>query len=285
MKWQAVLISILCMSSWTFSSCSSNNNDPLDDGSDFPEKAVQAGFTAKYPNAANVKWEAQGNYRKADFDLGRVEYDAWFSKSGTWLQAEHTITYGELPSAVKLSLDNSINYPPTSWTPDNSVDVVENLNAPAWYAVELKNGGVEVTVWMDAEGNGIKDVSEDYSGSEIPSGIRSFITQKYPNSVTLEADKLMNLSFQATILNGEHVKIVHFDRGQNWEYTSYFVAEADVPQAVLNVLSGEAYADYEIKQIQYQEYPSGNRYHFLLGKPGSVDMTVNIDTEGNVILD
>lgn len=47
----------------------------------------------------------------------------------------------------------------------------------------------------------------------------------------------------------------------------------------------QAYADYSVKQVQYQQYSSGDYYHFLLEKTGSLDMTVNIDPEGNIVLD
>ena len=150
--------------------------------------------------------------------------------------------------------------------------------------MELKNGGNEVTVWVDASGNGIKDVSEDYNGSGIPAQIRSWIGEKYPKAVTLEVEKIMDLTFEATVLDADQVKTIYFDRSFGWTHTVWFVAEADVPQVVLDVLSWPAYADYSVKQIQYQQYAGGDRYHFLLGKTGSLDMTVNVDPEGNIIL-
>lgn len=102
--------------------------------------------------------------------------------------------------------------------------------------------------------------------------------------MTLEVEKIMDLTFEATVLDADQVKTIYFDRSFGWTHTVWFVAEADVPQVVLEVLSWPAYADYSVKQIQYQQYASGDRYHFLLEKTGSLDMTVNVDPEGNIIL-
>lgn len=284
MKLKMNLIALFGMAMWILPACSDTNNDPLSDGENLPEQAVQSAFTAKYPGAARIEWKAKGDYWEADFDLGNVDYDAWFGKSGVWLREEYEIDYSNAPQPVKNYVAGSINYPSATWTPDPSVDVVKNLNTPVWYGIELKQAGNEVTVWADAGGNGIKDVSDDYSGNEIPAAIRNGLAEKYPKSVTLEVEKLMNLTFEATILDADLVKTVYYDRTMGWMHTAWFVAEADVPRAVLDVLSWPAYADYSVKQIQYQQYSSGDRYHFLLGKSGSMDMTVNVDPEGNIIL-
>ncbi len=284
MKLKMNLIVFLCMALGVLPACSSDN-DPLDDGGNTPEQAVLTAFSAKYSGATDVTWKAKGDYWEADFDLGNVDYDAWFGKSGVWLREEYEMNYSDVPQPVKAYIEGSINYPPASWTPDQSVEVVKSLNAPVWYGIELENAGNEVRVWADASGDGIKDVSEDYSGSEIPVAISSWILKEYPKSVTLEVEKIMNLTFEATILDANQVKTVYFDRSSVWTHTTWFVAKADVPQVVLDVLSGQAYADYSVKQVQYQQYSSGDYYHFLLEKTGSLDMTVNIDPEGNIVLD
>lgn len=283
MKLKITSTVFLGMALWVLPACSSSNNNPLDDGGSSPGQTVQSAFSAKYPGAVNVNWEAKGEYWEADFDLRNVDYEAWFGESGVWLREEYEMNYNDVPQSVKTSIEGNINFPSASWTPDPSVDVVQNLNAPVWYGVELKNAGNEVVVWVNASGDGIKDVSKDFSGSEIPVAIRNWLTEKFPKSVTLEVEQNMNLSFEATILNDNQVKAVYFDRSFGWMYTAWFVAEADVPQAVLAVLSWPAYADYSVKQIQYEQYTEGDRYHFLLEKAGSLNMTLNVDTEGNII--
>lgn len=284
MKLKMTFIAILSVCLWGLTSCSSSNNDEIGDGTSIPERVVEAAFLAKYPGATDARWEAKGNFRKVDFELADVGYEAWFSKSGTWLQGEHSIVYESLPAVVKLSIVNSVNYPPTSWMPDNSVEMLEILHFPIWYGVELKNGNQDVTLWIDGDGNETKDVVEDYSGREVPALISSFISKEYPQAVTVEVEKLTNSTFEATILDSERVKIVFFERTYIWDHTAWFVTQAETPQVVLDALSGEAFADYTIQQILYQQYSSGDRYHFLLVKSGSAAITVNIDTAGNVIL-
>lgn len=284
MKLKIRLIAVLSICLWVFTSCSNNNDDSEKGGNTLPV-AVENAFFAKYSGASDVKWTGNNGFWNVDFELGNVDYEAWFSNTGIWLQAEHSVDYSNLPSAVKESVGNSINYPPTLWTPDNSVEMLESLNTPIWYGMDMKNSKrEEVTVWYDADGNTVKVVANDYSGSDIPSSIRSFITQKYPQSVTLEVDELVNGNFEVTILDAARVKTVYFNRSYAWHYTAWFVPVSEVPQMVMDVLQGEAFSGYSVRQVQYQQYSTGNHYHFLLGKTGSVDMVVNIDTNGNIIL-
>lgn len=284
MRLKITFVTFLSMALWVLPACSSSNNNPLEDGENTPAQSVQSAFAAKYAGATNLTWKAKGDYWEADFDLGNVEYEAWYGKSGVWLREEFEMSYTDVPQTVKTYIGESINYPPALWTPDQSVEVVNSIHAPEWYGVELEHAGNEVTAWVNVHGDGIKDVSEEYSGSEIPSSISRWLVQEYPKAVTLEVEKMMDLTFDAIILDADQVKTVYFDRNFGWIYTAWFVARADVPQVVLEVLSWPAYADYSVKQIQYRQYADGDRYHFLLGKTGSLDMTLNVDTEGKIIL-
>lgn len=277
------LIAVLFVCLWAFVSCSSSNEDSDKNGNTLPV-AVETAFYAKYSGASDVKWTSDNGFWNVDFELVNVDYEAWFSPSGAWLQAEHTVDYSSLPVAVKESVGNNINYPPTLWTPDNSVEVLESLNTLTWYGMDMKNGALEATVWYDVEGNTVKVAVDDYSGNDIPSEISGFITKKYPQSVTLEVDKLTNGTFDARILDAKRVKTVLFNQSYEWNYTVWFVPVSEVPQVVMNVLAGEAFSGYSVKQVQYRQYATGNRYHFLLAKAGSLDLAVNVDTNGNIIL-
>ena len=60
----------------------------------------------------------------------------------------------------------------------------------------------------------------------------------------------------------------------------------DRPQVVLDVLKGEAYNSFSIASVQYIEYASGSDvYHFVLQKEHSMDISVEIDPQGNLVLD
>ena len=68
--------------------------------------------------------------------------------------------------------------------------------------------------------------------------------------------------------------------------TSWPVLEANVPQVVLDVLKGEAYNSFSIASVQYIEYASGSDvYHFVLQKANAMDISVEIDPQGNLVLD
>ena len=104
MKLKMTLIAFLGMVLWMLPACSDNNDDDdSNNGGNQPEQAVLSAFSAKYAGALNVEWEAKGDYWEADFDLGSVDYDAWFGKTGVWLREEYEVNYNDVPQPVKTS--------------------------------------------------------------------------------------------------------------------------------------------------------------------------------------
>ena len=140
MKTRLIVVLLGFLGSGMFVAC---RDDASDKDDDRPGKAVELAFQAKYPGATGVEWESKGVFREADFTLNGREYEAWFNTSGIWLQAEYAVTYTSVPAAIKDFIANSIDYPPTLWTPDAATEVLERKNYPDWYAVELENGANE----------------------------------------------------------------------------------------------------------------------------------------------
>ena len=269
-----------------FSACG-NSGGGQGENDQLPTQAVETAFFAKYPSASDVNWEAKGVFQQSDFNIGQMEYEAWFNRSGIWLQAEYSTTYMNLPSKVKDLIANNINYPPTSWTPQEKVEVLDRKNYLLWYEIELKNGVQEVKIWSDADGYASRIVIEDLDGNDIPSTISSFIAIKYRNGLITEVIKLVNNFYEANLLDGENVKIVHFNASMNWLYTDWSVMLADLPQVVKAALDAPAYQDFTVKSASYQQYPDGDHYHFVLSQRDMAgpDISVNVDLNGNVIPD
>ena len=263
--------------------CSKNNSHL-----EVPSRLAEAAFRAKYPDAHSVEWERAGMYQKVEFELASREYDAWFDASGKWLQTEYSQPYVTLPQAVKDYVTNSLDYPANEWTPDPSVEVVERLNYPTWYGVELEKGRNEVTLWTDADIFRHFDEVEDIDRGDLPQAIRSFISSNYTGGWITEGMKLVDGSYVVNLLNDREVKQVYFSSSAVWTYTAWPVLTGDLPFAVQQVLTtGEAYKGYTIKCAEYQQYPDKSYYHVVLENtenPEGPTFPVNVDAEGNLVL-
>ena len=110
----------------------------------------------------------------------------------------------------------------------------------------MKNGNEEVSIWADAEAYGHYTVTEDLDRDELPRSINNFLASKYTNSWVTEGVELSDGSY---------------------------------------VLGGEAYKDYSVKSVEFQQYPNEEYYHIILENtslPGSRTIWVNIDSQGNI---
>lgn len=267
-------------------SCNDDHSVKDVEGNNLPARGVEAVFSVKYPDASDISWEAKGVFQKAEFISHQREYKAWFNRSGVWLQTTSSLPYADVPAAVKALVEGSINYPSARWTPDETVGITERNNYPLWYSIELENGNQEVTLWVETSGNASRDAVEDYDGKEVPQPIRSFIANNYAGGYITKAIRLANGSFEVNLLDGEEVKVLVFSRSMKWENTSWPVLLSAIPAKVKAVLDAPAYTGFTVRCVSYQQYPSGDRYHFVLKQTEAVgpDMPLNVDTDGNIIL-
>ena len=272
---------ILIVTIVAMAACSKNNSHV-----EFPSREAETAFQTKYPGASSVEWERAGVFQKVEFVLNAVEYDAWYTASGIWLQTEYTMAYANVPDAVKENASNDINYPADSWIPQNSVDVVDRLNYPLWYEVELKKGSEEVFEWSDAEAFRHYVATEDMDWDELPAAIRSFLSSRYANAWVTEGMQLSDGSYVVYLLSGNEPKQVYFTSSQEWSYTEWPVSPGTLPQEVQTVLGGEAYKNYSIKSVEYQQYADKAYYHIVLENtnlPGNQTIWINIDSQGNMV--
>lgn len=279
MKTNGLMILIVTMVAMV--GCSKNNSHV-----EFPSRMAETAFQTKYPGASSVEWERAGVFQKVEFVWNAVEYDAWYTASGIWLQSEHTTSYADAPDAVKENASNDINYPADSWLPQNSVEVVDRLNYPLWYEVELKKGNEEVSMWADAEAFRHYTVTADLDDDELPSAIRSFLASHYVNALVTEGMRLSDGSYVVCFLGENEPKQAYFTPSAEWTYTEWPVSAGTLPQAVLTVLGGEAYKDYSIKSVERRQNADKEYYHIVLENtnlPGSRTMSLDIDSQGNFI--
>lgn len=64
-----------------------------------PEAAVAA-LKKAYPNATDIKWEQKKASAKAEFKIGKIDHDVWFTDDGTVVKHRYEITKSELPAAI-----------------------------------------------------------------------------------------------------------------------------------------------------------------------------------------
>lgn len=263
-----------------------NDDSHKGEGSALPSQAVETAFWTRYPTASSVEWERAGIFQKAEFVLNSTDYETWYTSSGTWLQTEYSSAFTNLPSVVKDFLANSINYPPTIWIPQQTIEIEERRNYPVWYGVELEKANEEITVWTDAEAFDHYDVIEDLDEGDIPQVISRFLAVNYKYGWLTEAVKLPNGSIKMNLLDGDKVKQVNFSSAMEWMYTEWPVLFEDIPESVKNVLSGEAYKDYSVKRVRFQQLLTEEYYHIILqdfNLPGSPTISVNIDAQGKIV--
>lgn len=262
--------------------CSKSDSD-----TEFPSSAAETAFRAKYPTASAVEWERAGVFYKVEFVMEARDYDAWYTVSGKWLQTEYSVNYASLPAVIKKYAAGSINYPSSEWIPDLSAEVVERLNYPLWYGVELEKGKEEVTLWTDAQIHNHFDAVEDFDRDQLPQSVRGFLASNEADGWVTEGLKLADGSYVVNLLSGNAVKQVYFSRTQEWTYTAWPVVTGDLPEAVRVALQGNAYAGYTIRGAEYRQYAGKAYYHVVLEStenPGGPTLLVNIDASGNLVL-
>ncbi|MDE5612150.1 MAG: hypothetical protein K2I90_09060, partial [Odoribacter sp.] len=89
------------------------------------------------------------------------------------------------------------------------------------------------------------------------------------------------------MLSDREVKQVYFNSSAVWTYTAWPVTTGDLPLAVQQFLTGNAYEGYAIKSAEYQQHPDKAYYRVVLENteyPGSPTLQVKVDAEGNPVL-
>ena len=125
----------------------------------------------------------KGEYEKAEFHQNGQEVDAWFDASGKWMMTETDILFANLPTEVKTGFNESIY---SAWQVEDA-DVLERLNMPTVYRLEIEKGNEEMLIYFNEKGELVKEVNEE--ASTLPTAVSSFITQQYPKALVVTVDR------------------------------------------------------------------------------------------------
>lgn len=119
---------------------------------DVPE-AITASFSAKYPDATEVKWKKNKSGKfEADFRQSGKKAEAKFMADGTWDSADKRIDAKDLPETVSSYLQKnyaSHKIDQIEWKEDR--DASKNV-----YEVKLKKDKSEIELVFNADGKFLK---------------------------------------------------------------------------------------------------------------------------------
>ena len=116
----------------------------------------------------------------------------------------------------------------------------------------------------------------------------NFIYKNYSNALIMEVDiendrndKYYGYTEVDIIHNRIHKEIL-FDSNGNWYSTSWEVHKNELPETVRNVIEKQ-YKEYNLDDAEYIEKANDTKYYRIDLELGETDLTVNIDSDGNVI--
>jgi Putative beta-lactamase-inhibitor-like, PepSY-like len=113
---------------------------------------VKNAFTAKYPNATNVKWgKENAKEYEAEFKMNNTAVSANFGLDGSWVETETTIAETDLPAAVINAIHAKF--------PGGKITRAEKLEKPGdktFYETVTKVNGKSKEVEMNPDGSFVK---------------------------------------------------------------------------------------------------------------------------------
>lgn len=273
MKTKLSVLALAICGMLTFSSCDDDDNNYQ------PDTTVTKSFDTKYPNADRVKWENKNGYQVADFHEGKNEAEAWFDNNGNWLLTKTEIDYGQLPQAVRESLEKG-EY--SQWQ-RTDIDRVERFNTATVYVIEVEQGNQEIDLYYAEDGTLIRFVIDDDNDDNfrpivIPQAITDAINEMYPGAIIEEYDTERN-SIEVDIRHNNIHKDVTFDLQYVWISTEWDITASQVPAIVMDALKASDYKGYKIDDIDLIERPAGIFYMFEL-EQGDNEIKMLINSEG-----
>ena len=109
---------------------------------------VKNAFSAKYPNATNVKWgKENAKEYEAEFKLGNNSVSANFGLDGSWVETESVIPAADLPAAVTSAINTKY--------PGAVITLAEKTEQPGnkiLYEVSFKVNGKKKSLELKPDG-------------------------------------------------------------------------------------------------------------------------------------
>lgn len=266
---------------WSLYSCDNNDDDSI-----AVPAELQSTFSAKYPNAANVKWESKSGYYVADFYDG-YEASAWFTQDGKWQMTETDIPYTALPQAVKTSFETS-EY--ALWEKDD-VDKLEREGFETVYVIEVEKQNQEMDLYYSEDGVLVKsvvDTDDDRDEQYLPSQnakltkeMNDFLNTKYSGFKLVEIDVENDGKYagytEVGITHENIGKEVLFNKSSEWVLTSWEVRFKTLPEPVKNAINTTYPGQVDDDDAEYVEEATGVTYYLIDIENSKIDVKVSAD--------
>ncbi len=127
---------------------------------DIPQNEVPSvvmnAFDSKFPNAMDVEWERKGDIFNVDFEIDKIDHEAWMDATGKIIKLETEIKETEVPAAVKATIAKDFK--------DCHIDDAEKIekDGKIYYSIELDGKTGDRTIIFDAAGKQVSDPSHLY---------------------------------------------------------------------------------------------------------------------------
>ncbi len=203
---------------------------------------IQTVFFKQFPNATDIEWKVSNNVYEIDFEINKVDHEAWYDSEANLLMYKYDIANNELPSAVSSVI--STDYP--GYVIDDAEKVYKG-NIVGYY-VDLDKNKVEIRAFYKEDGTFIsKNLWED--DSVKPANDADMATPEIAGSLSDdEVDALITAYYSENdkdILSSNVPSIIQGN------FNSVFLGVRDIDWE----MSANIYkADFEINNVDYNTW-------------------------------
>ena len=120
-----------------------------------PPAAVLAIFRSQYANARDIEWETDNVIYNVEFEIGNVDYEAWYDANGVRLMHMEDIRTSALPQAVSSAITR--DYP--GFRIDDEPNKIY-INSEVIYEVSIEKGKSELDVYYLSNGTFLKEITD-----------------------------------------------------------------------------------------------------------------------------
>lgn len=112
-----------------------------------PHESLRLKFAKDFPKARDIDWELGANIYEVEFEIGRIDYKAYYDADANLLMYKHDITSTALPQVIKNTVSSKY--------PQYRYDDVEKIlrGSEVFYKIELERGESDVKLVVDKKGN------------------------------------------------------------------------------------------------------------------------------------
>ena len=118
-----------------------------------PPAAVLATFRSQYANARDIEWETDDVIYNVEFDIGNIDYEAWYDANGVRLMHKEDIRTNALPQAVSSAITR--DYP--GFRIDDEPNKIY-INSETIYEISIEKGKTELDVYYLSDGTFLKEI-------------------------------------------------------------------------------------------------------------------------------